>query len=64
MNGGLNYQIEHHLFPRIHHSCYPQLAPIVRAYCESKALPYFHFPTITSNVRSLFDYLAELGQAQ
>jgi linoleoyl-CoA desaturase len=27
--GGLNYQIEHHLFPKISHVHYPQLAPIV-----------------------------------
>ena len=30
MNGGLNYQIEHHLFPRIQHSHYPKIAPLVK----------------------------------
>ena len=28
--GGLNYQIEHHLFPRVPHTHYPQIARIVR----------------------------------
>ena len=31
--GGLNYQIEHHLFPTIHPIYYPSLAPIVKRYC-------------------------------
>jgi fatty acid desaturase (delta-4 desaturase) len=30
LNGGLNYQIEHHLFPRISHMHYPTVAPVVR----------------------------------
>ena len=31
MLGGLNYQIEHHLFPRLPHTLYPQIAGIVRS---------------------------------
>ena len=30
LNGGLNYQIEHHLFPRVNHCHYPLIAPVVR----------------------------------
>ena len=30
INGGLNYQIEHHLFPRMSHCHYPLIAPMVR----------------------------------
>ena len=30
LHGGLNYQIEHHLFPRMNHCHYPTIAPIVR----------------------------------
>jgi fatty acid desaturase (delta-4 desaturase) len=30
LNGGLNYQIEHHLFPRMNHMHYPKIAPIVK----------------------------------
>src|SRR5438445_8769942 len=32
--GGLNYQIEHHLFPRVPHTHYPRIAEIVSRNCE------------------------------
>ena len=34
LNGGLNYQIEHHLFPGMNHCHYPTIAPIVRYVCK------------------------------
>lgn len=37
---GLEYQIEHHLFPTISHVYYPKLAPIVREFCRTQGLPY------------------------
>ena len=36
MLGGLNYQIEHHLFPRVPHTHYPQIAEIVRSRAEAR----------------------------
>jgi fatty acid desaturase (delta-4 desaturase) len=60
-NGGLNYQIEHHLFPRICHVHYPIIAPVVRQFCESKNIPYVHFPTITENVVSCARQLYIMG---
>ena len=39
-SGGLNMQIEHHLFPSVHSSHYPALAPIVKRACEEFDLPY------------------------
>ena len=41
-SGGLNYQIEHHLFPNINHSHLPALAPGVRRICERHGVPYHH----------------------
>jgi len=38
--GGLNFQIEHHLFPRISHRHYPDLAPIVREVCAEYDVRY------------------------
>lgn len=38
--GGLNYQIEHHLFPTISHVHYPELQPIVKKACEEFNIPY------------------------
>jgi linoleoyl-CoA desaturase len=38
--GGLNQQIEHHLFPDISHVHYPKLAPKVKDLCRRYNLPY------------------------
>jgi len=43
--GSLNYQIEHHLFPRMHAWHYPKIAPVVRRICEKHGVRYVHFPT-------------------
>ena len=61
LNGGLNYQIEHHLFPRIQHSHYAKISPVVRAYCEKKGIPYIHFPTVGDNLQSCVEHLADMG---
>lgn len=38
--GGLNYQIEHHLFPNMPRPHLRRAAPIVRAYCRRVGIPY------------------------
>jgi linoleoyl-CoA desaturase len=40
MCSGLEYQIEHHLFPNISYVYYPKLAPLVREFCRRRGLPY------------------------
>jgi linoleoyl-CoA desaturase len=45
--GGLNFQVEHHLFPRIAHVHYPAISKIVQAKCSEFNLPYHSFPTIS-----------------
>jgi linoleoyl-CoA desaturase len=37
---GLEYQIEHHLFPEISHTYYPRMSPLVKEFCEARGLPY------------------------
>jgi fatty acid desaturase len=61
INGGLNYQIEHHLFPRISHTHYSTIAPVVREFCEKKNIPYTHFPTISENITSTVMHLYKFG---
>jgi fatty acid desaturase (delta-4 desaturase) len=61
LNGGLNYQIEHHLFPRVQHSHYPLIAPLVRDFCLKKNIPYRHFDTVFDNVQSCVKHLKQLG---
>jgi len=38
--GGLNYQIEHHLFPSMPRPHLRRAAPIIRAYCEEREIAY------------------------
>lgn len=63
INGGLNYQIEHHLFPRVHHGYYSRIAPIVRAFCEKRKITYVHFDTIGENVMSSFKHMEQYGKS-
>ncbi|HEX5026144.1 MAG TPA: acyl-CoA desaturase, partial [Agriterribacter sp.] len=60
--GGLNYQIEHHLFPRISHVHYPALSKIVQAQCLAFNLPYNSIPTMRQAVNSHFRFIKELGK--
>lgn len=38
--GGVDYQIEHHLFPTISHRHYPEMSRHVKAFCEKHGYPY------------------------
>ena len=59
--GGLNFQIEHHLFPRICHIHYPAIAPLVEETCREYGLPYVANETFLSAVGSHFRWLKRLG---
>ncbi len=59
--GGLNYQIEHHLFPRICSIHYPQIAPIVRRVAEKHGIPYNYHSTFSEAVGSHYRTLKEFG---
>ena len=60
--GGLNYQIEHHLFPRVSHIHYPALSRLVRAECKAFHLPYNALPTFKAAVISHFRFIRTLGR--
>lgn len=60
--GGLNFQIEHHLFPRISHTHYPALSEIVKAHCEEYGVQYNDAPTMFGAVRSHFKMMRLFGQ--
>jgi len=60
--GGLNYQIEHHLFPHICHLNYPRLAPIVRATCAEFGVCYNCYPTWREALASHWRELRLLGR--
>lgn len=56
LTGSLNYQIEHHLFPRMHAHWYPKIAPEVRRICLKHGVNYSHFPTLTEAWVGVIDY--------
>lgn len=60
--GGLNFQIEHHLFPNICHIHYPQIARIVRETSEEFGVQYHAHPTVMSAIRSHFNWLRRMGR--
>lgn len=60
--GGLNYQIEHHLFPNISHIHYPALSTIVKQACSEYYLPYIEFPKVRAAIASHVSHLKHLGK--
>jgi linoleoyl-CoA desaturase len=60
--GGLNYQIEHHLFPRVSHIHYPALSKIVKDQCKEFNLPYNCIPSFRKAVASHFRLIRLLGK--
>jgi len=61
LTGGLNYQIEHHLFPRVCSAHYPALSPLVRAVCARHNVQYTYFPTVGENLLSTLRYMKKVG---
>jgi linoleoyl-CoA desaturase len=59
--GGLNHQVEHHLFPKICSVHYPALAPIVREVAESTGIPYHHHTTLREAIGSHWRTLKRLS---
>ncbi len=59
--GGLNFQIEHHLFPRICSVHYPAISGIVEEVAEEHGIPYHHHPTLWQSIRSHYRMLKKLG---
>lgn len=60
--GGLNFQVEHHLFPRVSHVHYPHLSKIVEQTCKEHGLPYHNFPTMWSAIVSHFRFMRDMGR--
>ncbi|MCA2216195.1 fatty acid desaturase family protein [Jidongwangia harbinensis] len=59
--GGLNYQIEHHLFPAMPSPNLRRAQPIVRAYCAEIGVPYAETGLIES-YRQALQHLHEVGE--
>ena len=62
--GGLNHQIEHHLFPRVCSTHYPALRPIVVDAARRYGLVYHHQPTLLAAIRSHYRFLKRMGSGE
>jgi linoleoyl-CoA desaturase len=61
--GGLNFQIEHHLFPKISHVHYPAISKIIRDACREYGIPYIEYPKTRLAVASHVSFLKQMGRA-
>jgi linoleoyl-CoA desaturase len=59
--GGLNFQVEHHLFPSVCHIHYKKIAPIVRQTAEEYGLPYYYHKTFLGALAGHKKMLYKLG---
>lgn len=62
--GGLNFQVEHHLFPYISHAHLPEVAKIVKETAKEFGLPYYEQPTFREAICSHFRTLKRLGRGE
>lgn len=60
--GGLNFQVEHHLFPNICHIHYRNIAPIVEATAKEYGVPYYVNKTFGNALMSHIRHLKDLGR--
>jgi linoleoyl-CoA desaturase len=61
--GGLNFQVEHHLFPKICHVHYPALSPIVEQTCADHGIAHRAHPSFGAALGSHIRWLKRLGAA-
>lgn len=59
--GGLNLQVEHHLFPKICHVNYPALSQLVEETCQEFGITYMQHPSVGAGIASHFRWLRRMG---
>lgn len=61
--GGLNFQVEHHLFPKISHVHYPKINQFVKETCEEFNIKYNEYGSMYSAIQSHLTHIKKLGKA-
>ena len=61
--GGLNFQVEHHLFPRVCHVNYPAITKIVEETCDEFGVKYRAHKSFWTGIASHFRWLRQMGMA-
>ncbi len=62
--GGLNFQVEHHLFPRICHVHYPRISRVVERACAKAGIPYRANDKLWGAIRSHYRWLKRMGRPE
>lgn len=60
--GGLNHQVEHHLFPHVSHVHYPALSKIVKQTAEEHGLPYYNHSYMIEAIVAHIKFLNDMGK--
>ncbi|MBL7740276.1 MAG: acyl-CoA desaturase [Chitinophagaceae bacterium] len=60
--GGLNFQVEHHLFPKISHVHYPAISKIIKKACEEYGIHYIEYRKVRYAVASHVSFLRQMGR--
>ena len=61
--GGLNFQIEHHLFPKVSHIHYPAISKIIKQTCQEYGIKYVEFPKMRHAIVSHAMHLKKMGRS-
>ena len=61
--GGLNFQVEHHLFPKISHVHYPAINKLVKETCIEFNVTYLEYPSLFKAFCSHLVHIRKLGVA-
>lgn len=62
--GGLNFQVEHHLFPKICHVHYPEISKIVEQTCREFGIRYNEHKTLWAGLVSHYRWLRRMGRPE
>src|SRR5690606_12631652 len=60
--GGLNFQAEHHLFPRVSHVHYPRLHQLLQQPLQQLGYPLRSYPTLWAALAGHYCHLRALGR--
>jgi len=58
--GGLNYQIEHHLFPSMPRNNLKKVQPIIKEFCRTHGIP-FHETSVMQSHREILGYMHKMS---
>ena len=61
LTGGLNFQVEHHLFPKISHVHYPVIHKFVKESCLKFSIRHNDYPSMGAALRSHLRFMKHLG---